>query len=96
MEELMNSEVWQIIIDMLPSIGAVLATVISAVLAIRKVALAINEFRQSNELKRNTEKIEALLQDNEQLKQLNQKLLVELTRIKPAGWTDDLNQNTKP
>ena len=89
MEEFMNSEVWQLIVDMLPSIAAVLATVVSAVLAIRKVAVAINEFRQSNELERNNQKLDALLNDNKELQKMNEKLLVELTRIKPAGWTDD-------
>lgn len=89
MEEFMNSEIWQLIVDMLPSVAAVLATVVSAVLAIRKVAVAINEFRQSNELKVNNDRLEELLKDNAKLQSMNERLLVELTRIKPAGWTDD-------
>lgn len=89
METLFSSEIWTLIISIAPAIGSVLATVISAVLAIRKVASTIAEFKQSNELKQNNENIRALLEDNRQLKKMNEKLLVELTKIKPAGWCDD-------
>lgn len=89
MEEFMNSEIWKLVLDLMPSIAAVLATVVSAILAIRKVAVAISEFRQSNELKVNNERLEALLKDNAKLQAMNEKLLVELRRIRPVGWTDD-------
>ena len=89
LETLMASDVWALIVAIAPAVGSVLATVISAVLAIRKVASIISEFRQSNELKQNNAEIKALLEDNKQLKKLNEKLLVELTKIKPAGWCDD-------
>lgn len=89
LETLMANDVWALIVAIAPAVGSVLATVISAVLAIRKVASVISEFRQSNELKQNNAEIKALLEDNKQLKKLNEKLLVELTKIKPAGWCDD-------
>lgn len=89
LEMITASEVWALLVAIAPAIGSVLATVISAVLAIRKVANVINEFKQSNELKHNNATINALLEDNKQLKKLNEKLLVELTKIKPAGWCDD-------
>ena len=88
-ETLFSSEIWTLIVSIAPAVGSVLATVISAVLAIRKVASTIAEFKQSNELKQNNESIRALLEDNRQLKKMNEKLLVELTKIKPAGWCDD-------
>lgn len=88
-EALTASEVWALIVAIAPAIGSVLATVISAILAIRKVASTISEFKQSNELKQNNAQISALLEDNKQLKKMNEKLLVELTKIKPAGWCDD-------
>ena len=88
-ETLMASEAWALIVTIAPAIGSVLATVISAILAIRKVASTIAEFKQSNELKKNNEQINALLEDNKTLKRMNEKLLVELTKIKPAGWCDD-------
>lgn len=84
-----SSEIWTLIVSIAPAVGSVLATVISAVMAIRKVASTIAEFKQSNELKQNNENISALLEDNRQLKKMNEKLLVELTKIKPAGWCDD-------
>ena len=89
LEMITASEVWALLVAIAPAIGSVLATVISAILAIRKVASIIAEFRQSNELKQNNATINALLEDNRQLKKLNEKLLVELTKIKPAGWCDD-------
>lgn len=89
LETLMASEVWALLVAIAPAIGSVLATVISAVIAIKKVASVISEFKQSNELKQNNATINALLEDNKQLKKLNEKLLVELTKIKPAGWCDD-------
>lgn len=85
----MIEEVLYIIVSIAPSVAAVLASVISAVLALKKVATTISEFRQSNELKKNNEQIYQLLQDNKTLKKMNEKLLVELTRIKPKEWTDD-------
>jgi cell shape-determining protein MreC len=84
-----SNEIWTLIVSIAPAVGSVLATVISAVMAIRKVASTIAEFKQSNELKQNNENISALLEDNRQLKKMNEKLLVELTKIKPAGWCDD-------
>lgn len=89
MDAILSSEIWALIVSIAPAVGSVLATVISAVLAIRKIVSTIAEFRQSNELKQNNAQISALLEDNRQLKKMNEKLLVELTRIKPAGWCDD-------
>lgn len=85
----MIEEVIYVIVSIAPSVAAVLATVVSALVALKKVAKIISEFRQSNELKVNNEQISQLLADNKSLKKLNEKLLVELTRIKPMGWTDD-------
>lgn len=87
----MIEEVLYVIISIAPSVAAVLASVISAMIAIKKVISTISEFRQSNELKQNNEKINELLKDNKSLKKLNEKLLVELTKIKPKEWTDDEN-----
>lgn len=93
METIMTSELWTLIVAIAPAVGSVLATIISAILAIKKVATTISEFRQSNELKQNNAQIKELLEDNKQLKKMNQKLLTELTKIKPAGWSDD-KENT--
>lgn len=83
------TELWYFIVSIAPSVTAVFASVFSAIIALKKVAAAISDFRQSNELKKNNEQIAQLLKDNQALKKLNEKLLVELTRIKPMGWTDD-------
>lgn len=88
-ESVMSSEIWTLLVALLPSLASIGASVLAAILAIKKVVQCITEFRSSNELKENTETVNKLLQDNEQLKKLNEKLLVELTRIKPLSWTDD-------
>ena len=88
-ETFMSSEIWYLIVSIAPSVAAVVATVAGAVLSLKKVVNVINEFRQSNELKKTNETIQKLLEDNKALKKMNEKLLVELTRIKPIGWSDD-------
>lgn len=85
----MSQELIDLIITLAPSIASILGVVISVILAIKKVADTIAEFKQSNELKENNELTTKLLKDNEQLKKLNEKLLVELTNIRPFGWTED-------
>ena len=81
------------LVQIAPAVAGVLATVFSALMAISKVSKMISEFKQSNELKQNNDAIHQLLLDNQQLKKMNEKLLVELTKIKPAGWTDDNKEN---
>ena len=89
LETLMTSDLWALVVAIAPAVGSVLATVISAVLAIKKVATVISEFRNSNEVKGLVSELKTSHEENKQLKKLNEKLLVELTRIKPAGWCDD-------
>ena len=90
------TETWYFIVSIAPSVAAIGGILLSALLTIKKVAEAINsfvdavrEFRQSNELKENNKQMEDLLKDNKDLKKLCEKLLVELTKVKPMGWTDD-------
>ena len=89
----MSQEVINYILTILPSIGGVIGIIISVILSIRKISSCINEFKQSNALKENNEKISALLKDNATLKEMNQKLLEEITRIRPKGRCDDEQQN---
>lgn len=86
------NEVLQLLITLAPSIGGILGIIISVILSLKELTKIINEFRQSNELKENNAQISALLRDNAELKKLNERLLVEITRIKPAGWCDDDKQ----
>lgn len=86
------NEIVQLLITLAPSIGGILGIIISVILSLKELTKIINEFRQSNELKENNAQISALLKDNSELKKLNERLLVELTRIKPAGWCDDDKQ----
>lgn len=86
------NEVLQLLITLAPSIGGILGIIISVILSLKELTKIINEFRQSNELKENNAQISALLKDNADLKKLNERLLVEITRIKPAGWCDDDKQ----
>ena len=85
----MSQDIINLIITILPSLGGIIGIVLSVILSIKKISNVISEFRQSNELKENNAKISALLKDNAELKKLNAKLLVELTKIKPNGWCDD-------
>ena len=86
------NEIVQLLITLAPSIGGILGIIISVILSLKELAKIINEFRQSNELKENNAQISALLKDNADLKKLNERLLVEITRIKPAGWCDNDKQ----
>lgn len=89
MSEFFNSELWMAIVAMAPSIGGVIAAVITALLSIKKVATVIAEFRSSNELKELVSQLKVQSTENKQLKKMNEKLLAELTRIQPVGHTDD-------
>lgn len=86
------NEIVQLLITLAPSIGGILGIIVSVILSLKELTKIINEFRQSNELKENNAQISALLKDNADLKKLNERLLVEITRIKPAGWCDDDKQ----
>ena len=86
------NEIVQLLITLAPSIGGILGIIVSVILSLKELTKIINEFRQSNELKENNAQISALLKDNAELKKLNERLLVEITRIKPAGWCDDDKQ----
>lgn len=86
------NEIIQLLITLAPSIGGILGIIVSVILSLKELTKIINEFRQSNELKENNAQISALLKDNAELKKLNERLLVEITRIKPAGWCDDDKQ----
>ena len=83
----------EFIISLLPEIAALVAFIISAIKIVKQISLMIKEFSQSNELKENNIIIKQLLIENEELKSLYQQLLIELTRIKPKGWTDDNDKN---
>ena len=83
------SELMEILVAIAPAVAGVVASVVSVIMGIKKVSTTISEFRQSNELKQNNEQIAELLKDNKQLKKMNEKLLVELTKIKPKGWVDN-------
>lgn len=89
----MSNDILNLIITIAPSIAGILGMIVSFIMAIKKVTSIINDFRQSNELKENNQQISQLLKDNSKLKKLNEKLLVELTRIKPMRWTDDQFKN---
>lgn len=89
----MSQEIINLIVTIAPSIAGIIGMIFSFIVALKKVSDIINDFRQSNELKNNNEQITKLLSDNAQLKKMNEKLLVELTRIKPLGWTDDQSKN---
>ena len=84
----MSNEIITFIITIAPSLGGIIGIIVSVILSIKKITNVITEFKQSNELKKNNEQISALLKDNAQLKKMNEKLLVELTRVAPKGWYD--------
>lgn len=89
----MNTELLTLFASLAPAAISVISIVISVIMSIKKLTSMISEFKQSNELKNNNDMIKQLLEDNKSLKKLNERLLVELTKIKPAGWTDDQSEN---
>ena len=89
-----NGDIFTAIIAMAPSIGGIIGIVVTCILSIRKVAMMIADFKQSNELKELIATIKAQQAENKQLRKMNEKLLGELTRIQPKGYTDD-NGNDK-
>lgn len=72
-----------------PYLVALASTIFTAVMAIKKVADVINEFRNSNEVKALESDMRELIKENKLLKQDLDKVMVELTHRRPVGWTDD-------
>ena len=83
------TELMEIFVLIAPAAAGVLASVVSVILGIKKIGTTIAEFRQSNELAEDNRIINDLLKDNKQLKKMNERLLVEFTKIKPKEWVDD-------
>lgn len=84
----MNIEVWNMIVAAAPAIAGVLAAVITAVMSIRKVVVAIAEFRQSTEVKDLCSKIDSLLEDNARLKKMVNKLTKEMRKVDIPEWLE--------
>ena len=89
MTEFFQGDVWMSIVAMLPAVGGIIGMVITALLTIRKVAIAITELKNSKELAALLAELKAEREENKQLRKMYEKLQVELTRIKPAGYTED-------
>ena len=89
MTEFFQGDVWMSIVAMLPAVGGIIGMVITALLTIRKVAIAITELKNSKELQALLAELKAEREENKQLRKMYEKLQVELTRIKPAGYTED-------
>ena len=84
-----QGEVWMSIVSMLPAVGGILGMVITALLTIKKIAAAITELKNSKELAALIDELKKEREENKQLRKMYEKLQVELTRIKPAGYTED-------
>lgn len=89
MSEFFSSDLWMTIVSMAPAIGGIIGMVITAILSIRKIALAITELKNSNEIRELLNALKAEREENKQLRKMYAKLESELTRIKPVGYTDD-------
>lgn len=89
MTEFFSSDLWMTIVAMMPAIGGILGMVITVILSIKKIAVAIAELKNSNEIKELLDALKAEREENKQLRKMYSKLESELTRIKPAGYTED-------
>lgn len=83
------TELWYFIVSIVPSALSVLFSILIYFIFKKWTRDIFEEVKQNNELKKNNELTSKLLKDNQDLKKMNEKLLAELTRIKPMGWTDD-------
>lgn len=89
MSEFFSSDLWMTIMAMAPAIGGIIGMVITALLTIKKIAVAVTELKNSNEVRELLEALKAEREDNKQLKKMYAKLEMELTRIRPVGYTED-------
>ena len=78
-----------LLVSLWPYLVALASTVFTAVMAIKKVADVINEFRNSNEVKALESEMRELIKENKALKEDLDKVMVELNKKRPVGWTDD-------
>lgn len=83
------NELIELLITIAPAVTGVLATVFSVLIAIHKLTTVISELKQTNEMKTLIDDLHTQSEENKQLKKLYEKLLIELTKIRPMGYTDD-------
>lgn len=88
-EAFLATEFGMLLVALWPYLVALASTVFTAVMAIKKVADVINEFRNSNEVKALESEMRELIKENKSLKKDLDTLMVELTKKRPVGWTDD-------
>lgn len=88
-EAFLATEFGMLLVALWPYIVALASTIFTAVMAIKKVADVINEFRNSNEVKALESEMRELIKENKMLKHDLDTLMVELTHRRPVGWTDD-------
>lgn len=74
-----------------PSITAVLGVVASIVYSLIQTRKAIAELKNCDDIASLKNEVKHLCSENKTLQKMNEKLLSELTRIRPKGWTDDKN-----
>lgn len=74
-----------------PSITAIFGVVASILYSILQTKKAINELKSCDDISQLKTEVKQLCQENKTLQKMNEKLLSELTRIRPRGWTDDQN-----
>lgn len=88
-EAFLATEFGMLCVALWPYIVALGTNILAAILAIKKVGSCINEFRNSNEVKKLEGDMRELIQENKSLKKDLDTLMVEITHRRPVGWTDD-------
>lgn len=91
-EAFLATEFGMLLVALWPYLVALASTVFTAVLSIKKVADVINEFRNSNEVKALESDMRELIKENKSLKKDVDTLMIELTKVRPVGWTEDKNK----
>ena len=74
-----------------PSITAILGVVASILYSVLKTKKAVDDLKSCDDISKLRAEVKQLCQENKTLQKMNEKLLSELTRIRPRGWTDDQN-----
>lgn len=88
-EAFLATEFGMLCVALWPYIVALGTNILAAILAIKKVGTCINEFRNSNEVRGLEADMRELIKENQSLKKDVDILMVELTKKRPVGWTDD-------
>lgn len=87
--EFLNVELIAYIASLAPGLAAIISMIIVAIKSLHKVKTEVESFTQSKEVKELIAYNKKLSKDNALLAKNIEQLTIELSKVKPKGWTDD-------